>query len=246
MTTGQASIDAFNQARAANRAYMQRLEANPALAAVDDAVAAVRSNPGLRSVEDVVGAAGFMDKFVLSRSATPGEVRSLVQQVGPEGAQALRQNVMRHLRDAATNSTDDITKFSNAAYRKALRDIGDEKLLALFSPDEVLNLRNVGDAAKLMQAQPAGAAVNNSNSGALVLGRGLDTLDRVAGYVPLGGRDILRGWIQGAQQTQVLSPRNALVDAMTAPRPPRSNAMVPLLVAPLTAPAQGGQDNRRN
>lgn len=245
VTVGQQSIDAFNRARAANRAYMQMLEANPALTAVDDAVAAVRANPALRSVEDVVGAAGFVDKFVLGRSASPGEVRSLVQQIGPEGTQALRQNVLRHLRNAATNNTDDIAKFSNAAYRRALRDIGDEKLLALFSPDEVLNLRNIGEAAKLMQAQPAGSAVNNSNSGALMLGRGLDMLDRAAGYVPFGGRDIIRGHIQGAQQTQVLTPSNALVNALPMqPRAP-TNALVPLLAAPFATPVQAGQDNRR-
>jgi len=244
LTTGQQSIDAFNAARGANRQYMQTLEANPALAAVDDAVGAVRGNPGLRSVEDVVGAAGFVKKYITGASATPGQVRSLVQQVGPQGAQALRQNIVRYLRDAATNSTDDITKFSNDAYRRALRDIGDEKLLALFSPEEVLNLRNVGQAAKYMQAQPAGSAVNNSNSGALVMGRGLDMLERAAGYVPLGGRDIIRGVIQGAQQSQVLAPRNALVNRI-APQPMGNNALAPLLAAPLVAPAQAGQDNRR-
>ena len=35
---GQESIDAFNRARGANRAWMQRLERNPALAAVVDGV----------------------------------------------------------------------------------------------------------------------------------------------------------------------------------------------------------------
>lgn len=247
-TVGQEAIDAFNRARTANRAYMQSLEANPALAAVDDAMGAVRSNPNLRSVEDVVGAAGFMQKYVLGKTATPGEVRSLIQQVGPEGAQALRQNVIRYLRDAATNSTDDIAKFSNATYRRALRDIGDEKLLALFSPEEVTNLRNVGEAAKYMQSQPAGSAVNNSNSGALMLGRGLDFLDRVAGSVPLGGRDVIRGWVQGAQQNQVLTPRNALVQAaQTRQTVPAANPLATLmLVAPLSSSVQASQDQRGN
>lgn len=245
LTTGQASIDAFNRARTANRAYMQQLEANPALAAVDDAAAAVRGNPALRSVEDVVGSAGFMGKYVLGKSATPGEVRSLVQQVGPQGAEALRQNVVRYLRDAATNSTDDITKFSNDAYRRALRDIGDEKLLALFTPEQVLNLRNIGQAAKYMQAQPAGSAVNNSASGALMLGRGLDMLDGLAGYIPLGGRDVLRGWVQGAQQAQVLNPVNGLLGAPA--RAPRAfNGSAGLLAAPMMVlPAKAGEDDRR-
>lgn len=241
---GQAAIDAFNRARAANRTYMQTLEANPALAAVDDAASAVRSNPQLRSVEDVVGSSGFMNKYVLGKSATPGEVRSLVQQVGPEGVQALRQSIVRHLREAATNNTDDIAKFSNDAYRKALHNIGEDKLLTLFSPEEVLNLRNIGQAAKYMQAQPAGSAVNNSASGALVLGRGLDMLENAAGYVPFGGRDILKGRIQGAQQSQVLAPRNALANIIAPPQ--RSgNALAALFAAPFAAPVQARQDDRR-
>lgn len=237
---GRQAIDAFNAARSANRQYMQTLEANPALAAVDDAVSAVRSNPQLRSPADVVGSAGFVDKFIVGKGASPGEVRSLVQQLGPEGAQALRQNLVLRLRNAATNSTDDITKFSNDAYRRELRNIGDEKLAAIFSPEEVQHLRDVGDAAKYMQAQPAGSAVNNSNSGAMVIGKGLDMLDRAAGFVPLGGRDVLKGWIQGAQQTQVLTPRNALMLALQ-PQPAPSNALATLLAAPM----QPGQDNRR-
>jgi len=243
-TVGQQSIDAFNAARTANRQYMQTLEANPALAAVDDAVGAVRANPQLRSTADVVGASGFVDKFIAGKGATPGEVRSLLQQVGPEGVQAIRQNIVLRLRNAATNNTDDITKFSNDAYRRALRDIGDEKLAAIFTPEELQHLRDVGDAAKYMQAQPAGSAVNNSNSGALVIGKGLDMLERAAGYVPLGGRDILKGWIQGAQQTQVLTPRNALMLPL-APKQAPSNALAQLLSAPFAAPVQPSQDNRR-
>ena len=81
-----------------------------------------------------------------------------------------------------------------------------------------------------MQAQPAGAAVNNSNSGALMLGRTLDTLDRIAGYVPLGGKDVIRGVISGVQQRQVMTPANAL--RTLAPPQQRAN---PLLMLPLMA-----------
>lgn len=241
---GQQAIDAYRRARAANRAYMQTLEANPALAKVDDALAALEGNPQLRSAEDIVGAGSFVQQFVTGKSATPGEVRSLLQQVGPQGAQALRQYVARVLRDAATNSTDDITKFSNDAYRRALRDIGDEKLAALFSREELDQLKAIGDAGKYMQAQPTGSAVNNSNSGALVLGRGLDLLDKVAGSIPLGGRDILKGYIQGAQQTQVLRPQNALVQ-LAAPKeqPLLAN---PLLAASVVAPSDARKDQRRD
>jgi hypothetical protein len=191
---GQESIDAFNKARAANRAWMQRVEANPAL----------------RAAVDGVEPDQFVQRFIIGKGATAADMRALRGELDPQAMQAVKQRLVRYLRDAATGSTDDITKFSNAAYRRALRDIGEEKLSVFFAPEELQRLRDVGDAAKYMQAQPAGSAVNNSNSGALMLGRGLDMLGRVAQKAPLGLRDVITGAVQGAQQTQVLRPSNAL------------------------------------
>lgn len=225
---GQESIDAFNKARSANRAWMQRVEGNPALKAVVDGVEPDQ----------------FVQKFIVGKGASAADVAKLSNELTPQAKEAMRGYLARHLRDAATNSTDDITKFSNDAYRRAMRDIGDEKLAAFFSREELDQLKAIGDAGKYMQAQPTGSAVNNSNSGALVLGRGLDLLDKVAGYVPLGGRDILKGYIQGAQQTQVLRPQNALVQ-LAAPKeqPLLAN---PLLAASVVAPSDARKDQRRD
>lgn len=224
--SGQKAIDAFNLARSANRQFMNRVEANPALKAVVDGVEPDQ----------------FVQKFVLGKGASAGDVSALRQELDPQALASLKGYIVRHLRDAATNSTDDITKFADAGYRRALRDIGDEKLGVFFSPEELQHLKDVGNAAKYMKAQPDGSAVNNSNSGALMLGRGLDMLDRVAGYVPFGGKDIIRGRIQGMQQTQVLAPRNALaLAAEPAAAPLRVN---PLLAAAVATPAQGREDKR--
>lgn len=224
---GQESIDAFNTARAANRSWMQRVESNPALKAVVDGVEPDQ----------------FVQRYVIGRGATAADMRALSSELDPQALQSVKQYLVRYLRDAATGSTDDITKFSNAAYRRALRDLGDEKLSAFFAPAELQRLKDVGAAAKYMQAQPAGAAVNNSNSGALMLGRGLDWLDSVAGKLPLGGRDVIRGVVQGAQQTQVLSPRNALLMAADpASKPMRIN---PLLAAAAASPVPRRDDDRR-
>lgn len=221
------SIAAFNAARGANRAWMQRVEANPAL----------------RAVVDGIEPDQFVQRFVLGKGATAADVRGLRQELDPAAVESLRQYVVRHLRDAATSSTDDITKFSNAGYRRALRDIGDEKLAVFFSRDELQQLRDIGDAAKYMQAQPAGTAVNNSNSGALMAARGYELLDRIAGKLPVG-RDAIRGVIQGQMQQQVLAPRNALVQ-IAQPTDAGRLRLNPLLAAAATAPAQAGEDNRR-
>jgi hypothetical protein len=56
-----------------------------------------------------------------------------------------------------------------------------------------------------MVAQPAGTAVNNSNSGALVAAKALDMLDAVAGKLPLGFDTTIQGIIRGTQQRQALN-----------------------------------------
>lgn len=220
---GEESINAFNQARQANRQLMQRLEANPALKAVDEAIAAARSNPQLGSISDIVGAPDFAQKYVLSGTATPRQVEALVGYVGPEGRQALRDFVLSHLRGAATNNTDDIAKFSPDAYNKALRRIGERKLATLFDAEEIRRLQAVGRTGTLMKAQPDGSAVNNSNSGALLLGRGLDMLDSVAGKLPLGVDTTIQGILRGTQQGQAMNVPNALM--LSQPQAPLVNRL---------------------
>lgn len=224
-TVGQESIDAFNAARSANRTFMRKLEGNPALQAVADGVEPDQ----------------FVRDFVIGNRASAANVRALAEELEPAAAQGIRQYIVRHLRGRATNDTDDITKFSNNAYRTAFRDI-EQKLPAFFSAEEIRNLRNVGEAAKYMQSQPAGSAVNNSNSGALVLGRGIDMLDTVANRVPLVGGWV-SGRIQGAQQSHVLDPVNAL--RLQRPSPVNAFRFNPL-IAGVAAHVEARQDDSRN
>lgn len=223
---GEASMRAFGEARSANRALMQRIEGNPAL----------------RAVYEGVEPDQFAQRYIVGKAATARDVQALRDELSPQASESVRGYLAGYLRDKATGGDRDVVKFGGKAYRDAFRDI-EEKLGAFFSPEEVAQLRAIGETAKYMQAQPAGSAVNNSNSGALVLGRGLDLLDKIANYVPLGGKDIIKGTIQGAQQTQVLRPQNALIQAAGGqPSPIRIN---PLLAASVVSPVQARENDRR-
>lgn len=211
---GEQAILAFNKARKANASWMAKVESNPALKAVVDG-----AEPDQ-----------FVQKFILSKSAPAADVSRLKSELDPQSIDGLKKALVGHLKSAATGNTDDIAKFSNSAYRKALRDIGDQKLAAFFTAEERQMLADIGEAGKYMQAQPAGSAVNNSNSGALIGGRALDMLDKLAGFVPLGGADIIRGKVtQPLLQREAFDPRNALLKAAQVQRTPvRVN---PLLAA---------------
>lgn len=221
--TGQQSIDAFNAARRANREWMRRVEGNPALAAVVDGIEPDQ----------------FVQRFVIGKGATAADVRSLRAELDPQAAQQMRDHLVRYLRDKATGGDTDVTKFSGKAYRDALRDL-EAKLPTFFTPEEIQHLQDLGNAAKYMQAQPAGAAVNNSNSGALLIGQGLDMLSKIGSKAPIVG-DTIRGVIQGVQQRQVMTPANAIQRIA----PPKQGARInPLLAAAAAgSPANARQDD---
>jgi len=229
---GEESISAFNKARAANRDWMQRVERTPALKAVVDGVEPDQ----------------FVQKFITGQGATVADVRELQRAVAgsPEALSAVRQNLVAHLKGAATNNTEDVTKFSPAAYSAALNRIGDRKLSAFFSPEEIQQLRAVGQAGTYLSAQPAGSAVNNSNSGAMLFARAMDLLDSVSGKLPLGLSTMIQGTVRGVQQGQALNVPKSL----TAPgqsRPLSELLGYPAVYGSLLAaqPAQGRQDDKR-
>lgn len=166
------AIDAVNAARRATRAAYSYEDSSPLVRSVLSGGAT--SDPQRIAQRFVIG-------------GTANEAADLVQQVGPQGIGEIKNAVLAHLKDkAVSGAADETAKFSQSAFNKALRDVGERKLALLFSPEEIRALQVNGRVAALMQSQPAGSAVNNSNSGALLLGRGGDMLAGLAGKLPMG------------------------------------------------------------
>lgn len=167
-----AAIDAVDRARAATAAKYRYQESSPL---VRSALADARTADPEKLAQS----------FVLN--GTVNDARSVAQEVGPQGIETIRNTLATYIKKQALSGANDETgKVSQSALNAVLRKIGDEKLGLFFSPEEVAGLRATGRVASLMQAQPVGSAVNNSNSGALVLGRGMDALNGIAGKIPFG------------------------------------------------------------
>lgn len=176
---GEEAIAAFNQARAANREMMRGVEASPALKAVFEGTATPDQ---------------FVSRYILGKNASAADVAALRRGLGDNQAAvgAVRDHLVDYLKGKALNgAADEVGKFSSAAYNKALDAIGGRKLAQFFSPEEIAQLRAVGRVGSYMQAQPVGSAVNNSNSGALLAGRGYDFLKSVVNKVPFGEAALL-------------------------------------------------------
>lgn len=178
-----------NAMRSADTAAADSLAAvNAARGATKRAYGYENSSPLVRSVLSDGASSDpqrIAQRFVIG--GTANEAADLANQVGPQGKEAIKNAILSHLKDKALNSAaDEVGKFSQSAYNKALKGIGDQKLALFFTPEEIATLKATGRVASYMQVQPVGSAVNNSNSGALLLGKGYDALKGLVSKVPLG------------------------------------------------------------
>ncbi|KUZ35282.1 glucosaminidase domain-containing protein [Burkholderia territorii] len=175
---GAEAITAFNRARDAAAARFGTIDSTPALKAVVSG----------RAVPD-----NFFNRYVLNGSAD--DVNALMSMV-PDQGRALQMQALEYLKGKALGgASDEIGTFSQAAFNKALNSIGNVKLNALFGPQQAAQLRQIGRVAANVQAEPAGAAVNHSNTAAAGASMALNALTSLADKMRLPGLNIARNSI---------------------------------------------------
>lgn len=138
------------------------------------------STPPIRAALNDAQPDNFVQKFVIG-----GSVRDAKSIADSAGKDEVKNAILAHLKEKAiSGSADEFGKFSQAAYNKALMQFGTQKLSIFFSPEEITQLRSVGRVASAIQVQPVGSAVNNSNSGALMVGKAYDAIKNGIGMIP--------------------------------------------------------------
>ncbi|MDN7654308.1 glucosaminidase domain-containing protein [Burkholderia multivorans] len=175
---GAAALAAFNRARAAAADRFGTIDSTPALKAVVSG----------RAVPD-----NFFNRYVLNGSVD--DVNALMGMV-PDQGRALQMQALEYLKGKALGgASDEIGTFSQAAFNKALNSIGNVKLNALFGPQQAAQLRQIGRVAANIQAEPAGAAVNHSNTASAGASMALNALMSLADKLRLPGLNIARNSI---------------------------------------------------
>lgn len=232
--SGEAAQSAYRQARSMAAERFRRMDEIPAI----------------REALDDPNTDKFFQTFITGSGdrARSSYVQALAQELretSPQTFQAAKSSIAAHLKDKALSGIpDDIgsAKFSPAAFAKALRSIGDEKLGAFFTPDELAQLHAVDRVGRLMVNQPAGSAVNNSNTAAAVAASVLDSLGGLGRGLKLFGIGDQVGAIQSG-----LAQRSAqqIAPALAAPGlNPQINRFLPasmgalLLSSPAVSQAQ--------
>lgn len=136
-----------------------------ARSAAADRFGALDKSPALKAATEGAAPDAFIDQHVIH--GTAGNLLALRANLSqkPELWGEVRGQVVDWLKARAINeAADEYGKFSQSAYNKALKQLGDGKLKVLFSPDEIAQIKRVGRVASAIQSQPVGAAVNNSGT----------------------------------------------------------------------------------
>lgn len=149
-----AGADTAQIFKQADKAFMQRMR-------LQDQV------PALKAAVKDAAPDDFITKHVISSTAKVRDVLALRAQLksSPEAWDAVKQEVAKHIRDAATNGkADEFAKFSASGFDRALKNIGMPKLRTIFNKEELTLFKDMSVAANAIAQQPAGAAVNNSGT----------------------------------------------------------------------------------
>ncbi len=150
MEGATASVKALaDAARSANAKFHAKLEADPALSAIED---------------DTARPDNFVQKYVIS--AKRREAAALRDNLAgdPEAKQVLSAAIINHLKEAA-GLKGDLDNFSQSGYRTALKKLNESgKLDDLLPGQQAQQVKTLGNVAFYTQHQPRGAFVANSNT----------------------------------------------------------------------------------
>lgn len=233
---GQESIAAFNKARGMNRAWMGIVEKTPALQAVRDGI-----EPDKFVQQFIVGTgakANVMDVAMLKNS-----IKS-----SPDALTAVKGQITAFLKQKAlSGAADEVGNFSQSGYNKALNAIGDRKLKLFFTDADINQMKAIGRVASYEQFQPAGSAINNSNTASTGMAAMLDRIGSSAFLSKFPGGKLFADPMQniaiGMQAKQSLNVPQALTDGIRRPLPlpaPRG-----LMVSPAALMGTESEEDRR-
>lgn len=140
---------------------------NFARSSARDRFQAIDNTPALKAAINDAAPDDFVKKYVINGKVR--EINRLAELVGPQGQQTMRQQLLRHLEQRAfgANAAGDGAG-SQASFNRELESIGRNKLMAVLGPQTTDELYAIGRVMAYIQQQPAGSAVNNSNTGAAV------------------------------------------------------------------------------
>lgn len=206
------TLGKFDAARAAARQRRTWQESAPF---IQDAIDGIDPEKFVR--KHVVG--GELANQVKLRT----EIKNDAEAIG-----AVRKQLIEYIKKRSGASAD-TTTYGSKSMEDAFNQIGKRKFRVWFTEKEVQQLESAIKVARYMDAQPKGSAVNNSNSGAMVIGKALETLLGASTGVPFVGPMIAKPLIGAKIGLEARSAAN-VPNALMLQMPPEPFPTKPLLL----------------
>lgn len=244
----------FDQARAAARGRRQWQES---AGFIEDALGGAAPDQFVKkhvinaTVEDLkklrgeIGNTGPSASTALSTDVAKGAARPDAQQ-SADLLNAVRKQMVDYIMKRG-GADSDVTKFSSKGMKDALDSLGDRKLELFFTPQEIAQLKSAVNVGRYMQSQPIGSAVNNSNSGAMLMGRLSDFLSKGSGIPGVGpwAAGPLQGMTMSVEANSLRNLSRGLVAGQPQAQAGVGSSLVPLSLLFATPSVNGGQDQNR-
>lgn len=162
---------AWQEARGAARDRFQDLDSNPALKAATDDMAPDKA----------------FDKLVLK--ANERDLVKLVDSLknSPEGKQNLADlqgATIEHFITKATGA--DNGAFNTAMLNKAINSFGNNRMRALFTPEQIARINDIQKVGDILMQRPQGAHINDSNTASTLINQ-LIGIANMTGKIPVLG-----------------------------------------------------------
>lgn len=188
--------------------------------------------PALKAaVKGDISGEEFVNRFIVGEdTAKVKKLGEVLRKASPESWNEARGQIGATLQKAAYGSNAAGDKgFSADRFQKALDAMGDDKLLAFYSPKEVEALHTIARVGAYMNSAPAKAAPNTSNTAAAVM--------QLLGKLPLGNKVISLG----ASAMRAIENDQAMKRAIAGKIPTKRSAEVEAQASKaLTTLAVGG------
>lgn len=171
----------------------------------------IDSNPLLKDALDDKPVDKMFDKYVLR-----GNERDLVKLVDdlkktPQGQQNiadLQGATIEHFIAKASRGNDGA--FSPAGLNNAINSFGNNRMKALFTPEQISRINDVKQVSDILLQQPRGSAVNHSNTASAII----PFLQRIVGSVPVAGNLLSGGVGTAAKKVTDINATGAAAKAM--------------------------------
>lgn len=193
LTTG--GNDAAQAYQLARNAYKTNAKLVKSIPMLDDALTQLSKKDGRINYDD------YFNRYILK-----GKVEELkttvdvLKNANPQAVADIKGQVLEHI---ASKSFNQNGQPSPSGMNKTIQAFGDRRLNALFSPEEIARLKDIGKAMHYLTVEPPHAAVNRSNTGAALANFVMGVTN-----LPFVGKvaSLLKGPVNAVQVNNALKP----------------------------------------